>query len=287
MGGYFPWVKDYTWPQSIEEAVSIIEEAKERAAVVAGGTSVAMRIPKRVETLVDLHGLGLDQVAWTGDLLNIGAMVSLRSLETQAPDLWNGVIARACSTVGSRLVRNAATIGGEMAVGLPWCDIPVLMAALDARVIVAKKGKTEAIPTGRWATEKPSAILENRVITALEIPARKQGQGLGFYKVTRIHGEYGAATTAAWVEIDRGTITGARVIAGAVSPHPQALDYVENAMIGKDSANIDLDAITEPIEKRFKAAGDPRFSKEYRQKMTRVAAKRAIAQAIAMAKEDR
>ena len=287
MGGHFPWVKDYIRPGTIDEAVSIINDAGKAAAVVAGGTSLAMRLPKHVETLVDLGALGLDKISKTKTGILVGAMTSLRGLEIGATDAWQGVIANACGTVGSRLVRNAVTIGGEMAAGLPWCDMPVLLAVMDARVAVMN-GTGDTISSSQWTNDKPTALLGKGLIVEIEIPDRRPGQGLGFNKITRVHGEYAAAVAAARVDIDKtGTITGCRVVAGAVSPHPVALDYVKDALVGKNIDEIDPDAITAPIQEMFKPASDPRFDRDYRRKMTMVATKRAIVQAIKMAKGDK
>lgn len=283
MGGYFPWVERYVHAKSINEAVSILNEAGGAAAVVAGGTSVSMRLPARVKTLMDLNGLGLDRITRLKTGVEIGAMVSLRSLETVLADNWGGVIAEACQNVGTRLVRNAATIGGEMAAGLPWCDLPVVMAALNADVMIA--GRDQAIPAVQWTLDRPADILKNTIITGLNIPKRKAGQGLGFYKVTRVHGEYGAAVAGAWVEINDNRIIACRVVAGSVSPHPVELDYVEDAIIGRDVNGLDIDTAIEPIEQRFNPAGDPRFSKEYRRDMMRVAVRRALLQAMAQGGE--
>ncbi len=288
MGGYFPWVKRYLRPQSLDEAIAAMNEFKDAAAVVAGGTSVAMRLPRRVEVLVDLQDLGLDKVQVTDAGLKLGAMANLRKVEKAAAGAWGGVIASACSTVGSRLVRNAATLGGEMAAGLPWCDIPVLMAALDARVSVSRPDGEEAVSAWQWTSQRPSDILGSGVITRLLVPGHVANEGAGFYKVMRVQGEYGAAVAAAWVRLDEhDTITACRLVSGGVSPHAVALNYAQDALVGSKGDDTTLKYVASMIEQRFKPASDPRFDRAYRQKMTGVAAKRAVQQAIAMAKGGR
>ena len=281
MGRYQPHIKEYYRPATTEEAVRILTENRDTAAALAGGTSLTLRAPSRVKILVDLQGLGLDKV----NRGSLGSMATMRSLEKALGDFWDGVIARAASAVGSRLVRNAATLGGELAAGLPWCDMPVLFSVMDGSASVVDEQGDREVSLESWAYKRPSEILEGGLITRVTVREKDEGEGIGFYKVMRVQGEYALAVAAAYVRLLEGKVEDIRVAAGAVSPHPVRLEYLEEDLKGLDVKDLDLERATQVILERFQAVSDPRVTREYRVEATRVAVKRAIREAITNATE--
>ena len=211
----------------------------------------------------------------------------MRQIEKDLGNFWNGVIKKAASTVGTRLVRNAVTIGGDLAAGLPWCDMPVLIAVMPARVYIADKNGVIAVNSIEWAKNRPGSIIGNGIITKVEIKHPQRGEGAGFYKVMRVQGEYAAGVAAAYVRLNSGIIEDVRVVAGATAPHPAILDYVEDAIKGKRPDDIDWNAIISMVGDRFKPASDPRFDRDYRAHAVAVAVKRAVLEAIDFAGEKR
>ncbi len=211
----------------------------------------------------------------------------MRQMEKELGDLWGGVLKKAASTVGTRLVRNAVTIGGDLAAGLPWCDMPVLMAVVPARVYIAEKSGVRAVDSIEWAKNKPGSIIGSGIITKVYVAYPKKGEGAGFYKVMRVQGEYAAGVAAAYVRLNSGVIEDARVVGGATAPHPVILDYVEDAIKGKRPDDIDWNAVISMVEDRFKPASDPRFDRDYRAHAVAVAVKRAVLEAIDFAGEKR
>src|SRR5580765_529583 len=133
---------DYLRATSLDDALAALQT--EDAKVLAGGQSLlpAMKLRlARPALLVDLGGLGLDAIDTNNGTLAIGALATWASLEGHAafarPALT--AISECASGVGDLQVRNLGTIGGALAHADPAADMPAVMAALDASVVVAGK----------------------------------------------------------------------------------------------------------------------------------------------------
>ena len=118
---------------------------------MSGGTALMLMMKAgvlRPSRLVNLRRLGLDQFEVDSrDALNVGAMVTLRSLET-SPVVRKGwpVLARTLRTLSNVRVRNVARIGGALAHGDPHMDLPPLLSALGATVTIAGPGGERTAP---------------------------------------------------------------------------------------------------------------------------------------------
>jgi carbon-monoxide dehydrogenase medium subunit len=160
-------------PDSVPKAISLLEE--ENARPLAGGTALMLMMKAgvlRPSRLVSLRKLGLEKIVVNGSL-RIGAMVSLRSLEkSEAVRQGWPVIARALRTLSNVRVRNVATVGGALAHADPHMDLPPLLAALGARVVVEGKGGKRTLPVeDLYAGYLENSLKKNELITHVEIPA--------------------------------------------------------------------------------------------------------------------
>ena len=121
----FDKVEQYYRPGSVREALQLLQNAKGRARVVAGGTDFVLEPDDSVRILIDITRAGLSYVRSKKGSLAIGATTTMAELE-ESPDvqrLAGGVLARAAATCGSVQIRNLATIGGNMAHGSPAADL--------------------------------------------------------------------------------------------------------------------------------------------------------------------
>ena len=129
-------------PRALDEALALLDG--EGARPFAGGTALMLMMKAgvlRPARLVSLRKLGLDRIEANG-ALKIGAMTSLRSLEkSEAVRKGWPAIARTLRTLSNVRVRNVATVGGALAHADPHMDLPPLLAALGARVIISRRSR--------------------------------------------------------------------------------------------------------------------------------------------------
>ena len=133
-------IRNYVRPQTIEEAY---EYAKKPLSVVLGGMLWLKMQNRNVNFAIDLSDLHLDQIEEIDDEIHIGAMVTLRELETneQLNHFTQGAIKESVRHIVGVQFRNLATIGGSIYGRFGFSDVLTLFMALDCEV--------ELYPTGR------------------------------------------------------------------------------------------------------------------------------------------
>ncbi|TVP94647.1 MAG: hypothetical protein EA374_06355 [Acholeplasmatales bacterium] len=122
-------IEQYHKVDSLEEAYRLLQ--KYETAVLLGGGAWIRTGSKPLEHVIDLKGLGLDTIIETKDSLSIGAMVSLRAMETHAGirQLGGGFLSEALSQILGVAFRNTATVGGSIMGKFSFSDLltPLLM----------------------------------------------------------------------------------------------------------------------------------------------------------------
>ena len=134
-------IKNYARPETVDEALGLLRAKKSNVAL--GGMLWLKLQDKNVDTAVDLSGLGLDAIEETPEGWRIGAMVTLRQLETHKglAAFTGGALAESVEHIVGVQLRNLATIGGSVFGRFGFSDPLTLLLALDAKVELAEAGR--------------------------------------------------------------------------------------------------------------------------------------------------
>ena len=161
-------VVGYHRPESLEEALSLLNRVSPRSVVLAGGTSLnAAELPEPVE-MIDLQAIGLDGIRTDGMVVEIGAMVRLFELTAHqaVPELVRLLARREAPST----LRNVATIGGTIATGDPDSELLAGCLVYEGQVTVARAGGVvENVALAGLLNDRSK--LEGSIITALRIDA--------------------------------------------------------------------------------------------------------------------
>lgn len=132
-------IKNYVRAQSLEEAYTLCQK---RSSVVLGGMLWLKMQNRTVHTAIDLCDLGLDQIIEESDRYRIGAMVSLRDLETHPGlnEMTQGAVADSVSPIVGVQFRNLATVGGSLYGRFGFSDVLTLFLVLNASVRLHHRG---------------------------------------------------------------------------------------------------------------------------------------------------
>lgn len=131
--------KNYVKAENLEEAFAL----NQKKSSVIGGGMMWLKVQSRVRmTLVDLSGLGLDEIEEKEDGFTIGAMCTLRQLETHKGlnACFNGVFKECTRSIVGVQFRNGATVGGSVFGRFGFSDITTCLLALDTYVELYKGG---------------------------------------------------------------------------------------------------------------------------------------------------
>jgi carbon-monoxide dehydrogenase medium subunit len=277
---------DYYRARSVAEAHQLLA-AHPGAKLLAGGHSLVPLLKLRLaapSALVDIGRIPeLRGIARQGDVIRIGALATHAELAGSA-DLRGAApaLADAAAMVGDPAVRNRGTIGGNIAHADPASDLPTVLVALDARMLASGPGGERTIPADEFFTGiMTTALAEDEILTAIQVPASGKGQGSAYEKFEHPASRYAVLGVAAWVQVANGTCSAARIALGGLLPNARRAGNAERALIGK-AINDDTSAAAAAqiaADLGDDVSGDIYASAEYRSAMAPVFMKRALANA--------
>ncbi|MGL5753279.1 MAG: FAD binding domain-containing protein [Paraclostridium sp.] len=253
---------DIVQPNTLEEAYSILIKRKNNQ--ILGGTAFLRMGTKRIGTGIELSNLGLDYIKEDKEYVEIGAMTTLRSLETSPilNDNFNEVIKNAVKDIIGIQFRNVVTVGGSVFSKYGFSDLIVGLLCLETEV--------ELHNAGRMSLEAfLDRELERDILTKIYI---KKNNVVASYKSMRnAKSDYPMLNVSVSKVDNKFKIcVGARPQRAKVAFN--ASEFLSNNEINETNINIAIDMIIEEIS----FGSNMRASKEYRTQMSKVLVKRAI-----------
>jgi carbon-monoxide dehydrogenase medium subunit len=280
-----PEVFDYRVPGSIEETIAALAEYGDDAKILAGGQSLIPAMRFRLSTptmLIDINRLpGLAYIRDEDGYLAIGALTRESALE-EARELAHTfpLLADAARVIADPLVRNRATVGGNIAHADPANDHPAVMLAYNAHVIAHGRNGTRTIPIDEFFAGMFENTMEHdEMLVEIRIPRPAANSGGAYVKVERKVGDYAVSAVAAQLTMQDNTCTAARIALTNVNPMPMRATEAEQILIGQELTDEVLEAAGQAAAQACDPWPDLRGTVEYKRDLTRVITKRAIRKA--------
>jgi CO/xanthine dehydrogenase FAD-binding subunit len=281
-------ITHYHRPTTLKEAVALLVPGR---AVIAGGTDLMVnpRYTQGVTELVDITGLGLAYIRLadcrkaTG-WVYLGAATTMYEVQnsTLLASIAGGVLAKAAATCGSPNIRNVATIGGNICSALPSGDTLTTLLALDARVALQGPLGHRELPLSDFFLGPARTVLQQELLVEISFQVPHPPSGAAFYKLGRTEEDISIVNTAALLCLDsQGRVAKARIAAGAVAPTPLRALQAEEFLTGKFPGPDNLNEAARLTMAAVSPITDQRATADYRRKVTRVCALRALEQALA------
>ncbi|HAT71257.1 MAG TPA: hypothetical protein DCS63_00385, partial [Elusimicrobia bacterium] len=199
---------------------------------LAGGTALHFMPGKTPVSAVDLTRLGLSYIRQKGNFFEIGAATPLSDIQRYRGPRW--AMHEICRRISTHQIRNVSTIGGNIARVFPWADLPVVLLAMNARMVIYS-GKLKEMDADEYFSSQPARLFRTGdLLSAVKIPVLKAQHGFGSVKAARNAAAFSMVTIAALLELKDGRISAARVAAGSAIPFPKRLRSVEAALAGKE-----------------------------------------------------
>jgi CO/xanthine dehydrogenase FAD-binding subunit len=247
---------EYVAPGSVDEAVSLLGED---VRVLAGGQSLVPLLNLRLARparLVDVNGVPeLGGLRRSGGTLWIGAAVRQATLERSAlvARHWP-LLAQAVRYAGHAAVRSRGTVGGSVAHADPSAELPVALAALDARFhLRSARGGRVLTAADLFRGPLETAIAEDELLAAIEVPPPPPGARMAFAEYAPTHGSFAHAGAA----VVRAPGHAAIAILGTGS-HPARAPEAERALregaSAREAAELAAAAIERPHRRALAAA---------------------------------
>jgi carbon-monoxide dehydrogenase medium subunit len=271
-----PAAFDYARAESVEHAIELLG-ADEDTKILAGGHSLLplMRLRlARPSMLVDIGRIGdLSYIREDGDMVGIGALTrhhdvaNSEALQTLCP-----IVADTAGQIGDPQVRHMGTIGGSVAHSDPASDMPTVLVALGAEIVVTGPGgATRTVAAGDFFKGLFTPDLAaNEVLTEIRVP-KTAGKGWSYIKFHRRAQDWALVGVAA-VRANGGV----HVALTNMGDRPLRAAGVEEALgSGADPATAAARA-----DEGASPPSDSFGSAEYRRELSKVLVRRAIEEAM-------
>jgi carbon-monoxide dehydrogenase medium subunit len=273
---------EYLVPQSLPEAIGLLHDHGTDAKILAGGQSLIPLMKFRLAGpayLVDIQKVpGLDMLEERDGTLVIGAMVRETALE-HLPVIrqrYTG-LADASSVIADPLVRNFATVGGNLAHADPANDHPAVMLALGAEVVAQGPSGARRIPIDAFLVDTfETSLAPDEILTEIHVPRPAAHTGSAYFKLERKVGDYAIAAVATQITMDGDVCTRAGIGLTNVGPKAIRAANAESFLVGK---RLDEDVIREAARLAAEATepvADLRGPAEYKRSVTRTLTMRAL-----------
>jgi aerobic carbon-monoxide dehydrogenase medium subunit len=282
---------EYFSPQTLDEALALLQKLGSDAKLLSGGQSLIPMMKLRLVSppyIVDINRIpGLDYILEGDGQLRIGALVREHELETS--DLIKAklpIVADTAKVIADPLVRSQATVCGNLAHGDPANDHPATMLALGATVVATgTKGQREIAIEDFFPGLFTTALEEGEILTEIRIPLPPPGSGGAYLKLERKVGDFATAGVAAQITVDgAGTCQRAGIGLTNVGLTPIKAKQAEQSLVGKKLDEATIKQAAESAAAESQPMDDLRGSADYKRDLIRVLTARALGQALKRAK---
>jgi CO/xanthine dehydrogenase FAD-binding subunit len=274
---------EYLVPSSRDEALALLAEYGDRARVLAGGQSLIPLLNFRLaqpEVLIDINRIAdLAYIRADDGGMAIGALTRQHAVErsdlvrTRFP-----IVAEACRLIGHLPIRHRGTLGGNLAHADPASELPAVMLALEAEIVVASKKETRVVPAAQFFVGAlTTAVRPGELLAEIGLPAPAPGSGSAFIEMARRVGDYAMVGVAAVLTLDdAGRCQRARVALCGVGPTPIRAREAEQALVGQAPRGAVLEEAATRAAAAARPSSDLHGSAEFRRKLARHFTRQAL-----------
>jgi len=276
---------DYVAPSTLSEAVSLLEQNQD-AKVLAGGHSLIPLMKFRLASpplLIDINKIdGLEYIREEDGWLKIGTLTRESQLDrSELVRTKYPLLADTTKMIADPLVRNMATLGGNLAHADPANDHPAAMLAYGAQVVAIGPGGERVIPIDDFfAGLFETSLAHDELLTEVRVPSPGPRSGGAYVKVERKVGDFATAAVAVQISLDEnGNCKTVGIGLTNVGMTPIKATAAENSLLGKPLSDENIRTAAQLAGEAAEPEGDQRGSEDYKRSLIRTLTVRALRKA--------
>ncbi len=279
---------DFTYyaPSSLPEVWELLRRHEGDAKILAGGQSLIPLMKLRLANpayLIDLRNVpGLKTLNEQDGALVIGAMVTETALENSPliRQRYPGIY-EASTVVADPLVRNFATVGGNVAHADPANDHPAMLLALRAQVTIQGSHGTRTMSLDDFLVDTLETALQgDEVLTDIRVPRPLPHTGSAYLKLERKVGDYAIAAVGVLVTLADGVCSRAGIGLTNVGPKAIRASQAEAYLLGKQPDEATVREAARLAADAAEPTTDLHGPAEYKRSMVRTLTARALRLAV-------
>jgi carbon-monoxide dehydrogenase medium subunit len=273
---------EYFEPSSTKEAVDILGRYGERAAVLAGGTDLLVKMKQRLtepKYVVNIKKIAeLKVIEDKGGFLRIGPAANLIEIENleivkeKFPALREAIM-----SIGALQVRCMATLGGNLCNASPAADSAPALLVLGTRVKLLGSGGARVMTLDEfWKGPGKTAIRPGELLVEIQIPYPQPRTGTSFLRLTRAAVDIAKVNVAALLTIQENVVYSCGIALGSVAPTTMRAVKAEALLLGKKVTEEAIAEAAQTASEEIKPITDIRSTARYRIDASRVLVRRAL-----------
>jgi aerobic carbon-monoxide dehydrogenase medium subunit len=278
---------EYLRPKTVPEAVAMLQQHGDEAKILSGGQSLIPMMKLRLARpgfLIDINRIAeLSYVKEDGGYLKIGGLT--REAELEASPIVRSkypILLDTAHVIADPLVRNMATVGGNLAHGDPANDHPATMLALGAQVVATGPKGDRVIPIEEFFVSLfTTALQHEEILTEIRIPVPPERSGGAYFKLERKVGDFATAAVAAQLTLDdKGACQKVGIGLTNVGPTPVKARKAEEFLRGKKLDETSINRAAQLAADESEPSPDLRGPVDYKKGLVKELTKRALSRAL-------
>jgi len=281
---------DYHEPATIKEACQIMAEHGDKARLLAGGTDLIVHLKKGLISLDHMVYLSkisrLKEISETAGVIKIGSCCTMTQIaESELIQTKLKAVMKGVSAIGSVLVRNRATLGGNICNGSPAGDsLPSLISYGASVTLESLAGTRDVLLEDFFTGPGKTSIKSGEILSEILLPVPPEGSGADYIQLgKRKSTEINVVNVASYISLNKtnGTIDTARIALGSVGPTPLRAPVAEGVLKGETPSDaLFAEAGERARRDDCKPINDFRGTADYRRAMIGVLTKRTLLSAL-------
>ena len=279
---------EYAAPNSLEEALRLVERHGEEAKILAGGHSLLPLMKLRLAQpryVIDIGRLrGMSYIREENGHIAIGALTTHAEIENSS--LLRAkcpLLAEAAAAIGDVQVRNRGTLGGNLAHADPAADYPAALLALEVEIVAASTAGARRIPVNEFFLDMlTTALRPGEILSQVRVTPLAPHTGAAYEKLHQPASGFAIVGVAARLTLGKGgKIEDAGVGVTGLGPKAFRAEAVEKALRGKNASDKIFTDAARYAAQGVEPLSDLHASADYRREMASVCTRRALKRAFA------
>ncbi len=265
-------LKRVSYPETVAEAVRILEEGKDRAMPLSGGVSFVFAPLKSVEELVSLSRLPLSYVREGKGGLRIGATTPVADLAASrsAGKYGDGILVQVARRIGSTLNRNLITVGGNLVQPFIWSDLPTVALAFSAAMVVQGPKGRRTLKAEKFFSRMPKQVLkEGELLIEVVFPPLEKNTRTAFEQFSLTEVDFAYLKTVVRLSRSGKKCLDPAIVIGSATILPQRMEGAEEVLRGQSANQVLVNEASEVAAEELKVKRDIRCSEAYKRDLAR------------------
>ncbi|QYF94342.1 xanthine dehydrogenase small subunit [Massilia sp. PAMC28688] len=258
-------------PRTLDELLAVRAQYP-AATLLAGSTDIGLWVTKQMRELGDIiylaHVAELKSVTSADGMLHIGAGVTLEDAYRALAEHYPQQLTEMWQRFASLPIRNAGTLGGNVANGSPIGDSMPWLIALGAQVVLRSAAGERVLPLEElYLAYQKKDMQPDEIVASVRVPLPRADVVFRTYKLAKRFDQDISAVCAAFAfSLDGGIVTGARIAFGGMAATPKRAAAAEASLNGKPWTEANLLAAMALLATDYAPLSDMRASSAYRMK---------------------